>query len=89
MNVYEKAAQLIEECGWFQGTAVGPGGELCMLGAIDSAGELVGDGGPGLSRIYADLGLTNVANWNDAPDRTKAEVLAKLREAVSRTVTDS
>lgn len=33
---------------------------------------------------YNGIGTTTVADWNDKPGRTKAEVVARLREAAER-----
>lgn len=66
----------------------------CAWGAIvdawtDVTGERIGDGhDSATSALAATLGVPDtlapvglIANWNDSPERTAAEVSAKLREA--------
>lgn len=60
---------------------------FCTIGAINHARgrdpdtALWGD----LRRpIWDVLGETNIADWNDAPGRTQAEVVAALREAAAK-----
>ena len=41
MNVFERALQIIEEHGWYQGGEIGPSGERCLMQAWNEAsGEL-------------------------------------------------
>lgn len=86
-----KAAEVIETRGWCQGAHSNSRGQVCALGALaavvgrdpyddpltdEEAAALRAMGfkshyGPELEPIW---------KWNDAPDRTKEEVIAKLRE---------
>ena len=97
-EVLERAADLIEpEGAWTQGEfALNADGEItglsefrgaavcwCALGAINKASA----GDDSLEDV-AELILRNlvvrlVDEWNDAPERTQAEVVAKLREAAA------
>lgn len=97
-DILDWAADLIEpEGAWTQGafarTKDGePIGPLeapatcwCLYGAIDKAGEDLGvDAGWDADRaLFASL-RTNVPKFNDAPERTQAEVVAALRQAAER-----
>jgi hypothetical protein len=94
----DKAADLIEpEGAWTQfvfardkdGKRVGARHESatcwCASGAIIRAG-----GGPDTwsavrawAALLSVIGNLIIPNWNDAPERTQAEVVAKLREAAA------
>lgn len=95
MNVSEilsKAADLIEpEGAWTQGSAArdANGHEIdpqsreaacwCVYGALD---RVAGDRFQrGIGFIEEATGQVLISVWNDAPERTQAEVVAKLREA--------
>ncbi len=81
------AADVIERGGWCQG-AYERSGSFCVSGAIRKASGWKADGH--LTTICVDahgalwqaLG-ENMADWNDAPGRTQAEVVAKLREVAA------
>jgi hypothetical protein len=89
----EKAADLIEpEGAWTQGCyARLADGETtgsfnpdavcwCALGAI----QKTGGGRDAFSALYDMMPADGlVSPWNDAPERTQAEVVAKLREAAA------
>jgi hypothetical protein len=65
--------QYVERDGRWQPVA------FCLWGAIMQAEKDFGiEPGVGCAELYPDLPS---ACWNDAPERTKAEVVAKLREA--------
>lgn len=81
-----KAADLIEEFGWVQGTAYGYGEDLnrspmCMFGALRRADRASNFDvcNEAVERVNRAVGGRFMANWNDVPGRTKAEVIAKLR----------
>lgn len=66
-----------------------PRGKLCfcVLGAISRANhdQLVGE--MTFAPVVQAMGLKfahELARWNDAPGRTQAEVVAKLREAAAK-----
>lgn len=80
------AAWYIEEHGWCQHDEIDEDGRVCMLGAL---GKVI-KRGLGFEAIEA-LGFdvvhrdsicgTPAADWNDAPGRTQAEVVERLRRA--------
>src|SRR5689334_7479765 len=70
-----EAARRIEEHGWCQGRATGRG--LCAWAAVkftvpSAAFDTT------ISALESRIGM-NLITWNDAPGRTKAEVLELLR----------
>lgn len=75
------AAESIEKYGWCQGRGGVNGGPRCALGALVHAANnersLYAGALLGLTRIIG----SGVVYWNDAPERTKAEVIAALRAA--------
>ena len=70
-----KAANMIETHGWIQGAASNGHG-FCALGAICLTGENYCAAIDALHRI-----VPQIMDWNDAPGRTKEEVIATLRKA--------
>jgi hypothetical protein len=73
-----RAAELIAERGWAQGSLRADDESMCALVAIANADET------GTQR-YAAYGVLlkllpdgRVANWNDAPERTAEEVIDTL-----------
>jgi hypothetical protein len=67
------AAELIDARGWCQGASHGPVGELCMARAIGVAAAA--------DREADDPESRGLADWNDDPVRTRAEVTRALRAA--------
>lgn len=90
-DVLNRAADLLEsgEWGWCQGGArIGDG--LCMLGAVAAAvGRVPAGKGIDLdhdaryvaAREALAANNSGLGTWNDVLGRTKAEVVARLREA--------
>src|SRR5882672_7894855 len=77
---YLKAIEIIEQRGWCRGKLVNGRGEVCMAGAIQVATtESYKLQQRALNLMHSTLG-TFISKWNDAPERTKNEVIAKLRE---------
>lgn len=82
--VLKDAAAYIEEHGWCQGTIATADGRVCIVQSILQAANP-----PEFDSAFAllahRLGIrrygcaSKAGNWNDAPGRTKAEVLAVLR----------
>ena len=83
-----RAAEVLEEWDWCQGQAR-DGDAFCVMGAIafvtgeDFMNGCILDGSP---RFHAAADAfvrlePRGADWNDEPGRTKAEVVARLREA--------
>lgn len=84
-RVLLRAAELIEQHGWVQGSAgEGHGHGFCVDHALVSAvGELAptclwSADHPSYRRLYRAVGM-GPSIWNDQPGRTKRDVLAKLR----------
>jgi hypothetical protein len=84
-DVLLRAADLLEEFGWCQGEfGSKEDGSFCLYGAVDTAhSDLTGKPGwaPREFGIFLHKRLGGCASWNDDPGRTKAEVVARLREA--------
>lgn len=93
------AADLIEERGWCQGRLRDLAGQFCAMGALQATGasnwDLEEFNGHAI-RFLADRGdrrpgflgdgpgrWNTVVGWNDAPDRTAAEVTGMLRAVAS------
>ena len=54
----------------------------CTLGALDRVtGGDIGLWSPALNALKSYLGSPNIDGWNDAPERTQAEVVQALRAA--------
>lgn len=87
-DVFNRAAELLDVCGWVQGQYVAPGG-YCLLGAtFEAANDLTGlDGGARRlerSDLYARLQAVTTElphRWNDNKGRTKEAVQEALRDA--------
>lgn len=88
-DVLHRAADLLEEFGWCQGrNGSRAEGQMCIGGAVREACRDFGfEYGTGSAMHHA---LKNAARaffpsgapvWNDATGRTRAEVVARLREA--------
>lgn len=76
------AADLIEQKGfWKAGLRTAPEGALCVLGAIHVAVYEVDRGlfSPAWKALAAFVGTDNITGWNDAKERTAAEVIAAMR----------
>lgn len=79
-EVLHRAADLLEEFGWCQNDLGSKEqGEFCALGALDEAGLELGL--PLFVVWPGEWACSDLVNWNNKPGRTKAEVVAKLREA--------
>ncbi len=81
-KILRSAADYIEKHGWWQGCRGShPHGKTCLMmsiWAIDSYAIEAAD------RVTHYLGFENRAEavqWNDAPERTKEQVVEALREA--------
>lgn len=93
-QVYDTAAELVgTDGGWFQLCDGGANGRFCMITAIHAAAvqldapvaDIYGPIYPLLGNPVDEDGLARgeqcIGEWNDALDRTQAEVVAKLHEA--------
>lgn len=78
------AAELIERDGWCQYVSTNNEGRRCAVGAINvAAGRDYSNSSYALWAMRQHIG-ESVAQWNDAPERTQAEVVAALREAAAK-----
>lgn len=91
-DVYEKAAEYLEEYGWTQRTLGNDGGPRCMMGGIYSVTD---------TKTYftaakficqaleiplrnSGRGGAEVADWNDDPSRTADEVINTLHALANK-----
>lgn len=77
-----EAADLIEEYGHAKGYLGQKGEPMCAIGALEAAtdGNMpVAFAGTDVLSLY--LGNADVVDWNNAPERTKEEVVNTLRAA--------
>ena len=82
-EVLNAAADLIEKRGWCQHLAFDPDGRHCALGAIWAQrcpGPLEREA---VAAVRRATGSPFVGEWNDAPQRTKEEVVEALRKAAA------
>jgi hypothetical protein len=83
-EIYSRAADYIEDHGWIQHNLEDPSGRVCLWGALrrvtgwglDSASEL----SELINREMCQELADSTTRWNDAPGRSKEEVIAFLRE---------
>ena len=84
---HKKAWQLIDQVGWCQDQWVKRNKQrmiigYCAHGAID---EVYGYGTAAfwaaIDTVRATIGDPHITRWNDAPERTKEQVVAALKEA--------
>lgn len=92
-EVLREARNLLVECGWHQGSLIGPHGELCLMGALDRAAPSnhdLSDAFVAIRRSLPPHSHKFVSEWNDDPATTfddvidvfdKAEKLAEASEA--------
>lgn len=84
-DVLVKAADLIEEHGWWNGREKRRAGRLCAGYAISKATQSWGtDNTKAFDKAWAaaiDVMDDGVVRFNDAPGRTKDEVVSALRSA--------
>jgi hypothetical protein len=87
-DLLNRAADILEEFDWCQGQTGSRRIEaMCMAGAISEAALDLGANGltmrTSCQSLHALIG-TGFVSWNDEPGRTKAQVVAKLREAANQ-----
>lgn len=80
--VLDAAADRIGTIGWVQSANPGPNGELCAVRSIVNVLTDWSTLGPVMLAFENEI-ETCPARWNDAPGRTKAEVVAALRAAAA------
>lgn len=88
-DVLLHSADLLGEFGWRQGEYGSKAdGRMCLVGALFEARDDLGVHHDVGERAYSALASATrgtITVWNDHPLRTKAEVVAKLREAAEAT----
>jgi len=91
-EIAQKAIATIKERGWTKGQSEdGPGGPVCLIGAIHVA--IYGEANPGsLHDVACEYFMKNAVfpiapfnkhcetGWNDKPERTVEEVIALLEQ---------
>lgn len=86
VDVLKKARELVARPGgWCQGDVFG-GDACCALGATSSVVSDDGDDGPASDAediLRKAIGTNRLADWNDAPGRTQAEVVAAFDKAIA------
>lgn len=74
--------------GWWQeppySWGEGPNGERCAIRAINQAAGGYTDAAEAAQHRLRQIVGDSISNWNDDPDRTKAEVIAALRTAAAQ-----
>ena len=86
-NVYRRAIEVIQKQGWHQGTfspvSIEEHGPVCMAGALDVAhgNRVFGESYRSYTHLRRVVPDGELANWNDDPERTRRQVLAKLGNA--------
>ncbi len=83
-DVLNRAADHIEGYGWTKGTFEDGDGHVCLIGALDKATDIVHVPTwvmfEAAEALRDEIGDTSLIRWNDAEERTEAEVLALLRK---------
>lgn len=86
-DVLDRAADEIEARGWHQGDWIEDDtGCVCAEGALYFAGasaKLVAVSISPTGKLFRDHIGESIVDWNDAPERTQAEVVAALRSAAT------
>lgn len=95
-DIFNRAADLIEAEGWFQGMRVQGTQCHCAMTAVEQALKMTPAGRDGreadldvlaamltklLKKTIIHRDVSAVIAWNDADGRTKSEVIALLRDA--------
>ena len=84
-NVYRRAIKVIQRQGWHQGSyspvALEDQGPVCMRAALDVASGAAKFGGSRATVMRSILPNGSITKWNDDPERTRRQVLAKLGQA--------
>lgn len=72
-----RVADYLEKHGWTQGTYGNEDGECCILGAMNRVYDI--DAYTNLADAIQDRIKDGIVAWNDAPERTKDDVIGVLR----------
>lgn len=82
-----KAADYIEAHGWCRDDYEDFASQVCLIGALGQAAcsdAEMGERDPLARKALDEMGFDtpeSAVSWNDAPERTKEEVIARLRGA--------
>ncbi len=82
VKVLERARQLLIDKGWCQGKYKNFDGQYCSLGAINAvtkSNKLQEEA----RKILKGVLPIQISNWNDAPGRTKQQVLGAFKRAIT------
>jgi hypothetical protein len=92
-KILNNAADLLEKYGWIQDDYGNHSCGFCASGAILAASILTSNildlykARELLSNVVIKQGYSSIVDWNDAPNASKEQVIAKLREAAQQTQT--
>ena len=75
------AADYIEEHGWCQYEPANRKGAVCAVGALMAVSSSPSIKLDAIELVKLVIGQWHIPNWNDAPERTKEEVVSALRAA--------
>lgn len=78
-----KAADYIDEHGWCQGDSGDASGRVCLVGALEMTINDRRRLKSAADALRHSIGCSRLSRWNDAPERTQAEVVAALRAAAA------
>lgn len=83
-DVINKAADLIDERGLWKSNVAEylPNGPLCVVLALDEVAGPIREFGKAIDLMDARVG-GDLIGWNDAPERTKDEVVAMMRSVAA------
>lgn len=86
-KILQEALKSIREFGWVQDEYGLAGKPQCITGALNTAAKaLLADRSDMLNavhRLHKVVGTPHLLTWNDAPDRTKADIEAALERALT------
>lgn len=81
--VYQRTLDLLRQDGWYKGGSKSPDGKRCLVRALDEAAPTAIEYEKAWMGIRALIDCPGVAQWNDNPRRTFAEVEALLLQAMA------
>lgn len=74
-----KPSQLLREKGWCQGVGTDAQGQMCIMGCLlKASGHDAIQAVKLANKLRSSLDHLSLVRWNDAPGRTKEEVIAAL-----------
>ncbi len=75
---------LVPEGAWGQGIAILPARYRCSFLAIGAVSKSVDEASRAVASLRHAIGEENIVLWNDAPERTQAQVIAAFDVAIAR-----